>query len=228
MWMAESALKVEDPRLVRLPCVNDALLSAPVWEERRPKNWLAIIDIDGTKPGGLDRKFMPSGRGETYYIVEQLSVFDPVEFGADRIAWSGNQVKNRWYGVVVEKTDTYLLVEPVESGAQAVLVSKERKAGIPLPPPPPPRVVPLPPPPPTEEELQGWAEALQQAVNLMVPPKQKRAKECMHEYLEAMSDRDYVKAADALARSLCYRSQPAQCTKLVDDIVATIRRRVRP
>jgi len=225
--MAETALKVEDPRLLKLPCVNNALLSVPVWEERRAKNWLAVIDVDGTKPGGLDRRFLPAARGDCYYIIEQLNVFDPVEFGADRMAWSGNQVKNRWYGVVVEKAATYVLVEPVESGAQAVLVARERKAGVPKPPPPPPRVVPPPPPPPTEEELQGWAELLQQAVNLMTPPKQKKAKECMHEYLEAMANRDYVKASEALSRSLCFRSQSATCTKLIDDITSTIRRRTR-
>jgi hypothetical protein len=213
--MSETALKVETG-LLKLPCVNNALLSVPVWEERRAKNWLAVINVDGTKPGGLDRRWMPRARGECFYMVEQLSLFDPVEFGADRLAWSGNQVQNRWYGVVVEKTDSYLLVEPVESGAQAVVISRERKAGVPrpLPPPPPPPV--KPPRPPTEGELQAWADALQRAVSLMKPPKQKQGKECMHEYLEAMAAGDYRKASRALSRSLCFKSQPQACTQAID------------
>jgi len=116
--MSETALKVETG-LLKLPCVNNALLSVPVWEERRAKNWLAVINVDGTKPGGLDRRWMPRARGDCFYMVEQLSLFDPVEFGADRLAWSGNQVQNRWYGVVVEKTDSYLLVEPVDPGEES-------------------------------------------------------------------------------------------------------------
>lgn len=220
--MAETALKVE-AGLLKLPCVNNALLSVPAWDEtRRAKNWLAVINVDGTKPGGLDRRWMPRARGECFYMVEQLSLFDPVEFGADRVAWSGNPVQNRWYGVVVEKTDSYLLVEPVDSGAAAVIISRERKAGVPRPPPPPPRVPPPPPRPPTAEELQAWAEALQKGASLLKPPKQKRAKECYYEYLEAMAAGDYVKASRALSRSLSFKLQSAACMKAIDDAGALI------
>lgn len=215
------AAKVETEPL-KLPCANGALLSAPVWETQRAKNWLAVIGIDGTKPGGLARLWLPRARGDCYYMVEQLSVFDPIEFGADRIAWSGNQVKNRWYGVVIEKTPEHLLVEQVESGVQAILVARERKLGVPKPAPPPPKV---PPPPPTEAELQTWAEALDGAVRLMSLPKQRRGKECMHEYLEAMAGRNYVRASQALNRALCYKAQSAACYKAIDDVTALIQRR---
>lgn len=190
----QNALKTETG-LLKLPCVNNALLAVPIWEEKRGTNWLAVIDIDGTMPGGLSRRWLNRGRGECYFLVEQLAPFDPIEFGADRTAWSGNKVRNRWYGVVIEKTEAYLLVEPVDSGAQAVLVSKERKAGVPKPVPPPP---PPPPRPPTEEELQAWAEALQKARNLMDPPKRGAGKRMMELYLERMASRNYQAAWESL------------------------------
>lgn len=221
--MSQTALKVE-AGLLKLPCVNNVLLSVPVWDtsRNRAKNWLAVVDVDGTKPGGLSRRWMPRARGVGSYMVEQLNLFDPVEFGADRVALSGNLVQNRWYGVVVEKTGSHLLVEPVGSGAAAVIISRERKAGVPRPPPPPPRVPPPPPRPPTDEELQAWAEALQKAASLLAPAKQKKAKECLHEYVEAMAARDYVKASRALSRSLSFKLQSAACMKAIDDAGALI------
>ena len=189
--MSENALKVESG-VLKLPCVNDALLAVPVWQPKRGTNWLAVINIDGTMPGGLSRRWMPRARGECYYLVTQLALFDAVEFGADRIAWSGNKVANRWYGVVIEMTDDYILVEKTSSGAQAVLTAKERRAGVPKPPP-----LPL-PRPPTEEELTAWAEALQKAYDLLDQPKRGNGKRYLDLYVKTFAARNYSGAWEAL------------------------------
>jgi len=70
---------------------NGALLEVPVFEKHhRGTNWLAVIDIDGTAPSGLSRQFIDRGKGECFYLIEQVKLFDPVEFGADytRQAWA--------------------------------------------------------------------------------------------------------------------------------------------
>jgi hypothetical protein len=116
----------EEP--LRLSIANGALLEAPLYEEhRRGTNWMAIIDIDGTSPGGLSRRFLNHARGECFYMLEQLSLFDPVEFGADYTTSFGNKKRGRWYGVVVAKTDDFILVQRCASGSKAVLFSKEKR-----------------------------------------------------------------------------------------------------
>lgn len=107
---------------------NGALLEVPVFEtNHRGKNWMAIIDIDGTCPGGLSRRFIDRGRGECYYLIEQVALFDPVEFGADYVTTTGKKYNKRWFGVVTAKTEDYLLVEQCASGKNAVLLSKARR-----------------------------------------------------------------------------------------------------
>jgi transcriptional regulator with XRE-family HTH domain len=77
-------------------CVNGALLDVPAWENReKPKNWMAVIDVDGASPGGLSRRFLSYGRGDTFYLVEQLTLFDPVEFAADRVFGSHTRKGSR-------------------------------------------------------------------------------------------------------------------------------------
>jgi hypothetical protein len=51
---------------MKLLIANGALLQAPVYETHpsgRGTNWLAVIDIDATSPGGLARRFMQTGKG---------------------------------------------------------------------------------------------------------------------------------------------------------------------
>jgi hypothetical protein len=104
---------------------NGALLTAPIYENhRRGSNWLAVIDIDATMPGGLERRFMTRGKGECICLVEQIGLFDAVEFAADYTTGAGNKQRNRWYGVVTAKTDDFLQIEQCDSGAKAVLRSK--------------------------------------------------------------------------------------------------------
>jgi hypothetical protein len=117
--------KMATPKVFELPCANGALLAAPVWEQHyRGSNWLALIDIDATSPGGLSRKFLNRGKGECLYVIEQVGLFDAVEFGADYTTSVGRRKPARWYGVVIAKTDSFLHVEQAETGAEAVLRAK--------------------------------------------------------------------------------------------------------
>jgi hypothetical protein len=116
------------PEPVRMTVANGALLEVPVFEKhQRGKNWMAVIDIDGTCPGGLSRKFIDRGRGECFYLIEQVTLFDSIEFGADYITSMGKKWNKRWFGVVVAKTDDYLLAEQCTSGKNAVLLSKAKR-----------------------------------------------------------------------------------------------------
>jgi hypothetical protein len=116
---------VTHERTFKLPVANGALLEAPVYEShRRGTNYLAIIDIDGTMPGGLERHFCDSARGECLYLVEKIMLFDALECAADYSTSVGKRKRIRWYGIVLAKTDDYLLLETCESGAKAVLRAK--------------------------------------------------------------------------------------------------------
>lgn len=116
------------PKVYQFIVANGALLQAPVWEQHiRGQNWMAIIDVEASSPGGLGRRFMNRGRGECLYDIEQVGLFDPVEFGADYTTSVGNKKRLRWYGVVVGKTEGALNIEQCESGATAVLRSKDAR-----------------------------------------------------------------------------------------------------
>lgn len=118
----------KDPSLTRMAVANGALLDVPVFEKHhRGTNWMAILDIDGTAPGGLERRFIDRGKGECYYLIEKVGLFDPIEFGADYMTGVGRKYKKRWYGVVTVKTDDYLLAEECTSGTKAVLLSKAKR-----------------------------------------------------------------------------------------------------
>jgi hypothetical protein len=116
---------------VDLRVVNGAVFSAPVYEtHERGKNWFAVIDINPTMPGGLARDFVRTGRGECLYIVEQVTRFDAVEFGADYVTGAGRKYPKRWYGVVVEKQSELLRIVECKSGAEAVLLAKDMRSGV--------------------------------------------------------------------------------------------------
>lgn len=113
---------------MRLSVANGALLECPVYEQhQRGSNWAAVIDVDGTAPGGLSRRWLPRGKGECFYLIEQLSLFDAVEFAGDYTTFAGNKRPARYYGVVVSKTDDYVLLEECKSGAAAVLLAKKKR-----------------------------------------------------------------------------------------------------
>lgn len=114
--------------VVKLAVAAGVLLQAPVWEAHfRGSNWLAIIGVDPAMPGGLSRRFLPRGKGECLYVLEQLALFDPVEFGADYTTTAGRRNRTQWHGVVTAVTDGYLLVERSASGMQAILRAREAR-----------------------------------------------------------------------------------------------------
>lgn len=115
----------EAKKPIRLSLANGALLQAPIWEQHYlGSNWLSVIDVDGTMPGGLARRFLPRGKGECLFLVEQVSLFDAIEFAADYTTSVGRKHKKRWFGVVVGKTDDALSVLEFETGATAVVHAK--------------------------------------------------------------------------------------------------------
>jgi hypothetical protein len=116
------------PEVLKLRQVNGALLDAPIYDEGpRRSNYLAIIDVDPTMPGGLARRFADKGRGECLYLTEKVSLFDAVEFACDYTTTTGNKHRSRWYGVVTAKTEDYLLVERSSTGANAVIRAKKAR-----------------------------------------------------------------------------------------------------
>jgi hypothetical protein len=119
------------PKILKLLVANGALLQAPVHESHhRGSNWLALIDVDASCPGGLSRRFLNKGRGECLYDIEQLNCFDPIEFGADYTTSMGKKNRLRWYGIVAAKTEGFLLVEESPSGARAVIRAKEARQNV--------------------------------------------------------------------------------------------------
>lgn len=115
---------------IQLTVVNSALLEAPVFEQHwRGQNWMAIIGIDPNSPGGLSRHWLPKANGGGY-VVTDLEVGTPLEFGADYKTSLGKKRPNRWYGVVVElRIDSIehgkgtLILKPCKNGRDACLES---------------------------------------------------------------------------------------------------------
>lgn len=114
---------------IRLKCLNGGLLETPVNNSHhRARNWVAIVTLNPTLPGGIDRFWFHRGSGPVPYIVpEQLSVFDVVEFGADYVRGSGTRDPVRWYGVVLAVTQTSIILQPCKTALAAFELSSERK-----------------------------------------------------------------------------------------------------
>lgn len=104
-----------------------ALLEVPIYKNhRRAKNWFARIKKNPMAPGGLDREFAPRAKGEYYYMLpNDWNVGDPIEFGADYYTIAGRKLANRFYGVIVEKTETYVIFEKAKSSSQAIQKARE-------------------------------------------------------------------------------------------------------
>jgi hypothetical protein len=114
---------------LRLQVINDGLLEVPIWgEHHRCRNWGAIISLAPSSPGGIERWWFNRGSGPVKLIVpKELEVHDPVEFGADYIRGSGYREPERWYGVVLEKEETHLLLEPCRDVLHAITLAAERQ-----------------------------------------------------------------------------------------------------
>lgn len=103
------------------PVINRGLMAVPVWNEHhRAKNWAAVVEVDPVAPGGFRRKWFNRGNGPAYYVVpDSLEAGDVVEFGADRVSFSGNRDGNRWYGVVLSVSDTAVRLQKCVNAADA-------------------------------------------------------------------------------------------------------------
>lgn len=100
---------------------DDAMMNAPVYEtHKRGKNWMAIINVSPTSPGGLGRIFIKKGQGPYYYMTNKLKLGMPVEFGADYYNAKGSRSVKRWYGVIRELTNTKITIEQFNTGRDAI------------------------------------------------------------------------------------------------------------
>jgi hypothetical protein len=109
-WLGQRVLGVE----------AGALTEVPVYEShKRGKNWLAVIQIDPTAPGGLRRTFQRRAYGDYFYMIDGLARGMAVEFGADYYTGVGRKHATRWYGVVRCVLKDGLILEAVATGIQA-------------------------------------------------------------------------------------------------------------
>jgi hypothetical protein len=102
------------PRDLRVS--NRGLLDVLIYlRHRRAKNWVAIVAIDPTAPGGLSRIFFEYARrnGPAKYIVpERLEVGNILEFGADYVTSFGRTKPDRIYAFVTGVTNEAIGVHP--------------------------------------------------------------------------------------------------------------------
>ena len=89
---------------------------------------LVAIPIGPTMPGGLARQFVDKGRGDCFYLTEKLAVLDAVEFAADYTTSVGRRNRERFYGVIVSKTESALESQPFPTGAKAVVAAANARA----------------------------------------------------------------------------------------------------
>lgn len=113
---------------IDLSIEDGALASVPkgCWESHsRGKNWLAIINISPSSPGGLARDFATKAKGSSYYLVPTWQVGDAVEFGADYYSGGGRKRPTRWYGFVVRILPDRVILRETSTGKAAVKEGKE-------------------------------------------------------------------------------------------------------
>lgn len=131
-------MEEKDTEIIRIRIVAGGISEAPMWEtHKRGKNWAAIIGADPRMPGGLSRRFLDRGRGDFLYMLGDLSLFDAVEFAGDYVSWGGDVTQNRWFGVVITKTEDALELRRCKRGLDAVVLatdmrrsSEERRAAL--------------------------------------------------------------------------------------------------
>ena len=106
---------------------QDAMLDAPIYQShRRGRNWCAIIAKNPSAPNGLDRNFLTHARGQYYYMLnDQITEQTPVEFGADYYSAGGRPSRERWYGVVISRTNDALVLEEYDTALAAINAAKQ-------------------------------------------------------------------------------------------------------
>ena len=128
-WREKYGLEEDD---IVLDVEDGALASVPsgCWEShKRGKNWLAIITVDPSKPGGFDRRFAEKAKGSSYYLLPDWQPGDALEFGADYYySGGGRKSPTRWYGFYVRSFDgqgidgedrSYVVLRKVAGGKTA-------------------------------------------------------------------------------------------------------------
>lgn len=116
---------VEDGCLMRVPCYDSS---------RRAKNWMAVITVDPSKPGGLDRDFCEKAHGDAYYALPTLSPGDAIEFGADGYSARGRKSPERAYRFVVrvevQDGNGYIVLRKCSTGKDAVKAGQKFAAEL--------------------------------------------------------------------------------------------------
>lgn len=142
---------------------DGALTEVPLYRShKRAKNWLAIISIDPSSPGGIGRDFVKRAYGHYYYMVDELKVGNAVEFGGDYYSGGGAKYPKRCYGIITALSDSQLTLEMVETASEAIARAKEiliEAGGDELPDNKPSPVVDL--PALSDEELEATRIAIQ-------------------------------------------------------------------
>lgn len=111
----EAAEREEILRPKSLRIVNRGLVDVLAWHpHHRGRNWVALVEIEPTLPGGLKRSFFPRASGKVAKVVipEGLKAGNILEFGADYVSYGGRREPTRIYGVVTGLTATELVVKP--------------------------------------------------------------------------------------------------------------------
>ena len=96
--------------VLSFPIIGGALVEVPLYEKhKRGRNWMAKVQPNANAPGGWDREFAQTGRGEDMkYIVADVFPGNVLEFGADYVTSTGKKSANRKYAVVVTVNDKEL------------------------------------------------------------------------------------------------------------------------
>jgi hypothetical protein len=107
-----------------LRVLNRGLLDVLIHEpHHRGKNWVAIVAVDPTMPGGLSRVFFDRARprGPAKYIVpERLEAGNVLEFGADYITSVGKAKPNRAFAFVLSTSETAIEIQPYRTYEEAI------------------------------------------------------------------------------------------------------------
>lgn len=114
---------------ITLKVENGALREVPKWIAYEDgKNWLAAITKDPQAPGGLGRNFALYGKGEgNYYITPLWKLPIAVEFAGEN-RYTRPNYQDRWYGVLVELTESYARLVACKTARQAIKLAAKLAA----------------------------------------------------------------------------------------------------
>lgn len=102
-----------------------ALRTAPIFDKRaHAKNWLAVIERDASKSGGISRCFTAHAALPYLYFVKGLQPGQAVEFGADYWPTPTKRFRNRAYGVIKHISVGSLVLIRTESALDALALAE--------------------------------------------------------------------------------------------------------